>query len=358
VDDLKELLKAFSDASGPSGFEGEASDLLRRTLAPVVDTVTVDVLGNVIGTRRGGGPSLMIAAHMDEIGVMVKYVDEQGFLRFVPIGGWFDQTILGQRMIVHGSKGRLVGVIGSKPPHLMDEEDRKKPIKLRDMFIDIGAKSAADAADLGVEIGTIVTLDRSMAEMANGYVTGKAFDDRAGVVMMVAALQRVQTRDVRATVHAVGTVQEEVGLKGARTSAFGLDPDVALVSETTIPGDHPEIKKEQVHLETGKGPGITVADADGRGIIVSRPVLDWLRSTAEAASIPYQLDIISGGTTDATAIHLTKSGIPAGVISVPTRYLHSPVEVLSLDDLDRGAELIAQAILTAHQHFGKAMRQG
>jgi putative aminopeptidase FrvX len=356
VDDLKGLLRAFADAAGPSGFEGEVSDLLRRTLEPLVDEVTVDLLGNVVGTRRGEGPRVMVAAHMDEIGVMVRYVDEQGFLRFVPIGGWFDQTILGQRMVVHGAKGRLVGVIGSKPPHLMDEEDRKKPIKLRDMFIDIGAKDVADAAGLGVDVGTVATMERDMVELANGYVTGKAFDDRAGVAMMVAALQRLQGKEVPATVFAVGTVQEEVGLKGARTSAFGLDPDVALVAETTIPGDHPEVKKEQVHLETGKGPGITVADADGRGIIVPRSVLTWLRSTAETAGIPYQLDILSGGTTDATAIHLTKSGIPAGVVSVPTRYLHSPIEVLSLDDLDKGAELIAQAILSAHRHFGSAAR--
>jgi len=351
VDDLKGLLRAFADVAGPSGFESEVSDLLRRTLEPLMDEVTVDVLGNVVGTRAGEGPRVMVAAHMDEIGVMVRYVDDQGFLRFAPLGGWFDQTILGQRMVVHGAKGRLVGVIGSKPPHLMDEEDRKKPIKLRDMFMDIGAKDAADAAALGVDVGTVATMERSMAEMANGYVTGKAFDDRAGVVMMVAALQRLQGKEVPATMLAVGTVQEEVGLKGARTSAFGLDPDVALVAETTIPGDHPEVKKEQVHLETGKGPGITVADADGRGIIVPRGVLTWLRSTADDAGIPYQLDILSGGTTDATAIHLTKSGIPAGVVSVPTRYLHSPIEMLSLDDLDKGAQLIAQAILSAHRHF-------
>lgn len=351
MDDLKELLRSFSNAAGPSGFEGEARDLLRRTLEPLVDEVEVDVMGNVIATRRGDGPRVMIAAHMDEIGVMVRYVDEQGFLRFVPIGGWFDQTILAQRVLLHGRKGKVPGVIGSKPPHMMEEEDRKKPVKLRDMFIDIGATSAEDAADLGVEIGTIGTMDRHMTELANRYVAGKAFDDRAGVVMMVSALQRLHGRDVPATVYAVGTVQEEVGLKGARTAAFGLEPDVALVSETTIPGDHPEIRKELAHLETGKGPAITVADADGRGVIVPQRVLSWLRTTADAASIPYQLDLISGGTTDASAIHLTRSGIPAGVVSVPTRYLHSPIETLCLDDLDRGAELIAQAVLRAPEYF-------
>lgn len=351
---LRDLLAAFADAGGVSGHENDVASLLREALAPVVDEVTSDALGNVITTRRGSmgaAPALMIAAHMDEIGAMVKYIDDDGFLRFVPIGGWFDQTILGQRVLVHGAGAALVGVIGSKPPHIMEEDERKKPVKLKDMFIDVGSRDADDARALGVEIGSVVTMSRSLADMANGLVTGKALDDRAGVAMMVAAMQRLQDKDVPSTVHAVGTVQEEVGLKGARTSAFGLDPDVALVSETTIPGDHPEVSAQQRHIEIGKGPALTVADANGRGVIVPRPVLDWLRQTAGAAGIAYQLDVGSGGTTDATAIHLTRVGIPTGVLSVPTRYLHSPTEVLSLDDLDRCAKLIAHAVLTVHEHF-------
>ncbi len=356
--ELKGLLRTFSELEGVSGAEQDVAQALKDVCAPVADEVRTDVLGNVIVTRRGRGgagkqpaPVLMIAAHMDEIGAMVKYVDEHGFLRFVPIGGWFDQTILGQRVIVHGTQGRIVGVIGSKPPHIMDPEERKNTIKIKDMFIDVGATDAADAATLGVEIGSPVTMDRSLREMAHDFVTGKALDDRSGVVMMVAALQRLRDEDIVTTVHAVGTVQEEVGLKGARTSAFGLDPDVALVSETTIPGDHPEVSKEQRHVEVGKGPVLTVADADGRGVIVPRTVLSWLRGAADTVAVPYQLDVGSGGTTDATAIHLTRSGIPSGVISIATRYLHSPVEVLSLKDVDLGAELIAQAVRTAHEHF-------
>jgi endoglucanase len=349
---LKNLLRAFADASGVSGSEADVAELLRTSLAPVVDDVRVDALGNVIATRNGKGPTLMVAAHMDEIGAMIKYVDEHGFLRFVPIGGWFGQTILGQRVVLHGTKGRLAGVIGSKPPHIMEEDERNKPVKLMDMFIDVGARDADDVADLGIEIGTVVTMDRTLHDLAHDFVTGKALDDRAGLTMMVTAMQRLKSRSVKATVHAVGTVQEEVGLKGARTSAFGLNPDVALVSEVTIPGDHPEISKEQRHVAIGKGPVITVADANGRGVIVPRPVLAWLRAAADRAAIPYQLDVASGGTTDATSIHLSRSGIPSGVVSVPTRYLHSPIEMLSLEDLDRGAELIVRAILSVHEHFG------
>jgi endoglucanase len=222
---------------------------------------------------------------------------------------------------------------------------------MKDMFIDIGATDAENAAALGIEIGSPVTLDRTMAPLANDLVTGKSFDDRAGVVMMILAMQRLKGKKIKATVHAVGTVQEEVGLKGARTSAFSLDPDAAIISEVGIPGDHPGVTKEQRHVETGKGPILTVVDADGRGVIVPKKILTWLRNSADAAKIPYQLDVGSGGTTDATAIHLSKKGVPSGVVSVATRYIHSPIEVLSLKDIDQGADLLVQAVLSAHKHL-------
>jgi endoglucanase len=239
--------------------------------------------------------------------------------------------------------GRIMGVVGSKPPHLMDAEDRKKMVKLKDMFIDIGARSAAEADALGVEIGSFMTLDRELTLMGNGFVTGKALDNRAGLVMMLTALKALKRRKVKATIQAVGTVQEEVGLKGARTSAYGLDPDVAIATDVTIPGDHPGVTLNDSHVEAGKGPVIAILDAGGRGIIAPRSVLRWLRETAEKTGVPYQLGVGNGGTTDATAINITKS--------VPTRYCHSPVEVLSLRDLEQGAELIAQAVLSAHEYF-------
>jgi putative aminopeptidase FrvX len=219
------------------------------------------------------------------------------------------------------------------------------------MFIDVGATSVANAVELGVEIGSFVTIDRQFARMGNDFVTGKALDNRAGVVMMISALQRLHERPVKATIQAVGTVQEEVGLKGARTSAFGLSPDVAIATDVTIPGDHPGVTKNECHVCTGKGPSITVLDAGGRGIIAPRPVVRWLNETAERESIPHQLSVGDGGNTDATAISITKAGIPCSVISCPTRYIHSPVEVLSLRDLENGAALIAAAIESAHQYF-------
>jgi endoglucanase len=282
---------------------------------------------------------------------MVRYIDENGFLRFVGIGGWFDQTLLNQRVVVHGRKGPIPGVIGSKPPHVMKEEDRKKPVKMEDMFIDIGAKDKEDAENLGVEIGTEASIDREFVSLANGKVTSKAFDDRAGLVILIEIMKRLSKHKIEANIYAVGTVQEEVGLKGARTCAFGICPTLALAIDTTVPGDHPGINKTDSALELGKGPVITVADASGRGLIAHPQILKWLKDTANQNKIPYQLGVGSGGTTDASSIHLTKEGIPTGTVSIATRYIHSPVEVLDIADIDACISLIVRAIENVNEYF-------
>ena len=350
--DVGALLQLFADAHGMSGYEDDVAALLRTELEPLVDEVQTDNMGNVIGIRHGEGPKVMIAAHMDEIGLAVSHVDDDGFIKFVSVGGFFDPIVLGQRVLIHGRGGKILpGVVGARPIHLMDAEERKKMPKLKEMFVDCGAHSAQNAMELGVEIGSPITMDRQFTRLANDYVTGKAFDNRAGLAMMVSALQRLQGRTVKATIMAVGTVQEEVGLKGARTSAFGLDPDVAIATDVTIPGDHPGVGKNECHVATAKGPGITIMDAAGRGVIAPRPVIRWLREAADMETIPYQLFVGDGGNTDATVISITRAGIPCSVISCPTRYIHSPVEVLSLRDLENGAALIAAAIDRAHLHF-------
>ncbi|NYT00941.1 MAG: M42 family metallopeptidase [Methanocellales archaeon] len=348
MNEIKDLLEKLSNAHGISGHEGVVRAIVEEEIHPYVDEVSTDKLGNLIATKKGEAPSIMLAAHMDEIGLMVKYVDNDGFIKFVKVGGWFDQTLLNQRVIFHTEKGITTGVIGSKPPHVMKEEDKKKVVNADDMFIDVGAKNKKDAQKLGIVEGTSITIDREFRHMANDMVTGKAFDNRAGLVMLIEALKRT---DADVTVHAVGTVQEEVGLKGSKTSAFGLNPDVAIATDVTIAGDHPGIEKKDSAIEIGKGPSITVLDGSGRGLITSEPILKWLKETAKRKKISYQLDVSSGGTTDATAIQLTKAGIPSGTISLPTRYIHSPVEVISLRDLDRCAELIARAIETVNEYF-------
>lgn len=349
MSELKRLLEILSNAHGVSGYEGNVRQIIEEEVRPYVDEISTDKMGNLIATKKGGSPVVMLAAHMDEIGLMVKYVDDKGFARFTKTGGWFDQTLLNQRMIMHTENGPIYGVLGSKPPHAMKEEDKNKVVKADDMFIDIGAKSKEDAEKLGVKTGTPVTSDIDFKPLGNDLVTGKAFDNRAGCAMLIEALHLM--KDVKATVHAVFTVQEEVGLKGAKTSAFRLSPDVALATDVTITGDHPGIDKKDSAIEMGKGPSVTVSDADGRGIIVPESVLKWLKEAAESNNIPYQLEVGSGGTTDATAIHLTKDGIPTGVLSMPTRYIHTPVSVLSMDDLEKSAELIARAVEIVDRFF-------
>jgi putative aminopeptidase FrvX len=347
--DLITLLERLSNAHGVSGYEGNVRNIIEEEVKPYVDEIKTDGMGNLIATKNGGSPAVMLAAHMDEIGLMIKYVDDKGFARFTKTGGWFDQTLLNQRMILHTGNGPIYGVLGSKPPHAMKEEDKKKVVKAEDMFIDFGAMSKDEADKMGVKAGTPVTSDIDFQLLGTDRVTGKAFDNRAGCAMLIDALR--QMKDVKATVFAVFTVQEEVGLKGAKTSAFRLNPDVALATDVTITGDHPGIEKKDSAIEMGKGPSVTVSDADGRGIIVPEPVLKWLKEAAESRSIPYQLEVGSGGTTDASAIHLTKEGIPTGVISMPTRYIHTPVSVLSMSDLEKSAELIARAVEIVDRFF-------
>lgn len=349
MSDLKALLERLSNAHGVSGYEGSVRQIIEEEVRPFVDEIKTDRMGNLIATKNGNRPVVMLAAHMDEIGLMVKYVDDKGFIHFTKSGGWFDQTLLNLRMILHAENGPVYGVIGSKPPHAMKEEDKKKPVQAEDMFIDIGATSKDDAEKMGVKAGTPVSSDMEFKSLGSDRVTGKAFDNRAGCAMLIEALREM--KDVKATVHAVFTVQEEVGLKGAKTSAFGLNPDVAIATDVTITGDHPGIEKKHSAIEMGKGPSITVSDAEGRGIIVPEPVLKWLKESANLNGIPYQLEVGVGGTTDASAIHLSREGIPSGVISPPTRYIHTPVSVLSMTDLENAAKLVARAVEIVDRFF-------
>ena len=348
MSDIKTLLEKLSNAHGISGWEGSVQEIVKEEIAPYVDEVRLDKLGNLIAIKKGEKPSIMLEAHADEIGLMVKQVDEKGFLRFIRIGGWFDQTLLNQRVIVHTRSGPITGVIGCKPPHVMKDEERKKVIEGRDMFIDIGCASDKEAEALGVLVGTPISIDRTFAALQGDRVTGKAFDNRAGIVAMIEALKRTSSKS---TIYAVATVQEEVGLKGAKVAAYGLDPDVAIASDVTIPGDHPGIDKKDAPIEMGKGPVVVVADASGRGIMASPQVIEWMVGTAREFGISVQLEASDGGTTDATSIYLTKSGIPTGVISMATRYIHSPVEVLSLSDVDKAADLMARCLETAKKYF-------
>ncbi len=326
---MKKLLKRLSEAHGVPGSEGEVRDIMSKELSRHCE-IEVDRMGNLIAKKGDGKKKVMLAAHMDEIGLMVKHIDEKGFIRFAALGGFFDQTLVSQRVLIHTRKSRIPGVIGSKPPHLMKEDERKRGVERKDMFVDAGFKSDKEAAKAGVSIGDYITFDRSFKELKGDLVTGKAFDDRIGCLALIEVMKKI---NADYTVYGVGTVQEEVGLKGARTSAFRINPDFAIAIDVNLAGDYPGIKEEESALKLGNGPVIEIADASGRGLITHPKIKDLLIKTAKKNKIKYQLSVGEGGTTDATAIHLTREGVPSGVISVPVRYIHSPVEVASMKDI-------------------------
>jgi len=334
------LLKELCEAHGVPGKEDQVREIMERELSKFCE-VEVDAMGNLIARKGSGRKKIMLAAHMDEIGLMVKHIDDKGFLRFTTLGGFYDPTLLNQRVYVHTAKGLIRGVIGSKPPHLMEEEERKKPVKYKDMFIDVGAMDRKDAEKLGVGVGDFITLERSFTPLRRGFITGKAFDNRLGCYAMVEVAKKVEGDF---TLYAVGTAQEEVGLKGARTSAYRINPDMAIVIDVTTTGDHPGVKEEESSVRLGKGPVITIVDAKGRGVITHPAVKDLLVKTAEENKIPYQLEVGEGGTTDATAIQLTREGIPSGVVSIPSRYIHTPVSVASERDVENCIKLLILAL--------------
>ncbi|MCL4429674.1 MAG: M42 family metallopeptidase, partial [Chloroflexi bacterium] len=277
---------------------------------------------------------------------MVKTITKDGFIQFTKMGGIDDRILPAQKVTVYTKKGQFPGIIGSKPPHIQKEEERKKILNYDELFIDIGAENKEDAANLGVSIGDPIAFDIKYTKLGGDAVIGKAFDNRAGCITMVESLKMLGQTDC--TVCAVGTVQEEVGLRGAATAAFGVDPDLALALDVTIAGDVPGVREFDTTVKMGKGPALTISDS---GLITHPKILRWLIDTAETEKIPFQLESGLLGSTDAARISLTRQGIPCGTVSIPTRYIHSPVGMLSLKDLENSAKLTAAAIQTITKHF-------
>ncbi|NVM29898.1 MAG: M42 family metallopeptidase [Candidatus Helarchaeota archaeon] len=351
--ELKRLLQLFIEATGPAGFEDPIRKLVQKEVESHADESYTDPLGNFIFKKKGASPdipALLIMAHMDEIGMLVRYIDPTGFIQFSYLGGFFDQITLGQRIQIHGSKGPVIGVIGSKPPHLMDLEERKKVVTRRDMFIDVGATSAEEIKALGIEIGDPITWLGPFQELTSDTFCGKSLDNRVLVAMMIEAFK---TAKPNAPLICVASVREEVGLQGARTSTFALDLDhqlgLGISLDIALAGDFPLVKKGESPIHIGKGPTITIAHGRRNslqdGYIIHPEVKKFLIKLAEKHTIPYQLEIMEGGLTDGTEIALTRRGIPTANIGIPTRYVHSPAAIASLTDIKNGIRfltLIAQ----------------
>lgn len=345
---IDEMLEKLSNACGIAGREEEVRGLMKKMLKPYVDELKEDNLGNVIGIKKGKkkAPRVMLAAHMDEIGLLVKTISKEGFLQFAKIGGIDDRILLAQKVIVYTEKKPLDGIVGSKPPHIQKEEERKKAITFDKLFIDIGAEDEKAARRMGVKIGDPIGFDIKFARAGKNIVMGKAFDDRVGCAVMVETMKRLRKADC--TVYAVGTVQEEVGLRGATTAAFGIHPDVGIALDVTVAGDIPGVKEVEAPIKIRKGPSITVAD---KGLITHPKILKLLIDAAEENKIPYQLETGLPGSTDAARISLTREGVPSGVISIPTRYIHSPASLLSSKDVENTVKLTVAAVQKVPERF-------
>lgn len=341
MDNTEKLLKALTEAHGVPGYEVEIRAVLRDYLSPL-GTLSQDKLGSVICRQSGDGPRIMLAGHMDEIGFIISHVTEEGFLKFLQLGGWWDQVLLGHRVIVKTHKGDIIGIIGAKPPHLIDAEERKKIVEKKDMYIDIGATSYDEAVATGVRVGDPVVPDSTFSVMANPkmYVS-KAFDDRIGCAVTVEVLRHFADNSHPNDLYGVMTVMEEVGVRGATTSVRAIDPDVAIILESDIAGDVPGIKDEESSIKLGGGPTIMVYDAR---MIPNIKLRDLCIETAAELGLTIQFSAMPGGATDGSAIHLHGTGVPTIVIGVAARHIHSHSAIIHRDDFDEAVKLVSAIV--------------
>ena len=332
-----EFLKSLLSTPGPSGYEWAAAEIWRAEAGEFAE-VRADRMGNSFATLNGGGaPRVMLSGHIDEIGLIVTHVEEGGLLRFQGVGGWDPQVLVGQRVLVQTMNGVVPGVIGKKAIHVMEADERKKVSEIKSLWIDIGAKDG-DEAKGRVRVGDVAVVDQDVLELPNGRIASRSLDNRMGAFVVLEALRLLsEGESLAAEVVAVASVQEEIGLYGARGAAFGLDPDAAIAVDVTHATDTPGIpKNEHGDHSLGSGPVIT------RAANLSPLVTDGLIDIAEGEGIPYTLEADSRSTsTDADAIQFTRAGIATGLVSAPNRYMHSPNEIVALEDLAGCARLIS-----------------
>jgi endoglucanase len=341
--ETRDLLRELSEAFGVPGAEDEVRAILARHLAPFAE-ISYDRLGSIIARKRGSSaaPKVMLPAHMDEIGLIVKHITDQGFLRFSQARGWWSQVLMAQRWVVRTHRGDIIGITGAKAPHLLTEEERNKPLLVKDMYLDIGANSREQALEMGVRPGDPAAPWSPFAQLGGGRLLGKAWDDRVGCAMVIELMRELARRDHPNTVFAVGTIQEETGLRGAKTSAAAVGPDVALVAEVSCANDVPGATQDGTYSELGKGPAICVYDAQ---MIPSARLRDLVREVAEELDIPHQFVALEGGTTDGTSVQVHGQGVPTLYLGPAARYVHSHVSIIDEADFDNTLKLMVEAIL-------------
>lgn len=337
-----QFLKTLLSTPGPSGYERPVQDVVRQYAGDFAEQISTDVHGNVIATTNPHGQvRVMLAGHCDQIGLVVTQIDTEGFLYTQTIGGWDPQQLIGQRMTIWTRLEPIPAVIARKPIHLLNEEERKQVVKTQDLWLDIGAKNKEEAQEI-VRIGDPVTLALGYQEMRNGFANAPGMDNRTGLWVVMEALRRCAQRNPAVSVSAVSTVQEEIGLRGAKTSAFGLDPQIGIAVDVTHATDCPTIDKRQNgEISLGAGPVIF------RGPNMNPVVTERLIQTADNNDMPYQLSAIGRATpNDANTIQVSRTGVATGLVSIPNRYMHSAVETISLDDIDNAADLLAKFVST------------
>jgi putative aminopeptidase FrvX len=348
--EVKPLLKKLCEASGISGYEAEVRELVMADFKPYADEWRVDKMGSVIALKRGypsgdHRPKIMLAGHMDEIGLIVSKI-EKGFLHFTSVGGIDPRVLLGQEVVVHGRRP-LPGVIGSRPPHVLPPEEREKVIEMEKLFMDVGLPEE-EVLEL-VQVGDLATIRRDLMELQGDRVAGKALDDRAGVATVLVCFHHLASLRHTWDVYGVATVQEEVGLKGAMTSAYGLAPDIGVAIDVTF-GDMPGLSEAET-LSLGKGPAIAF------GPNVHPKLYEKLVEVAEAQEIPYQVEPVPGRSgTDAWAMQVTREGIPTALIGIPLRYMHTSVETVCVKDIERAGRLLAVFIAQLDEEFLNSLK--
>ncbi|HOM17441.1 MAG TPA: M42 family metallopeptidase [Thermoguttaceae bacterium] len=334
------FLQKLIETPSPSGYEGPIQQVVREYISPYADQVRTDVHGNCIAVKNPeASMRVMLAGHCDQIALSVQHIDDDGYLYVISIGGWDPPILLGQRVIVWTESGPTPGVIGRKPIHLLDEEERKKVPKLKELWVDIGAASKEEAAQV-VQIGDPVTVPLGFQTLRNERAVGPAMDDKCGAWVVMEALRRADRKKLQVALYAVSTVQEEVGLRGAVTSTFGIEPHVGVAVDVTHATDCPTVeKKEEGDIRLGKGPVVY------RGPNFHPKVVRLLVETAQAYQIPVQMGA-SGRPpgTDAAVMQISRAGVATGLVSIPNRYMHTPVEMVSLGDLDHAANLLARFV--------------
>jgi putative aminopeptidase FrvX len=326
----------------PSGYEQKIQHVVRDYASSFADEIRTDLHGNVIISKNPAAKQrIMLAGHCDQIGFLVQYIDSDGYIYVQPIGGWDPQNLIGHRMQIWTDNGPIGGVIARKAIHLLTDEERKQVAKLKDLWIDIGAKDKAEAESL-VNIGDPVTLHLGVERMLNNRANSPAMDDKAGLWVIIEAARRASLQTINVALHAVSTVQEEIGLRGAQTSAYGIDPHIGIAVDVTHATDCPTIeKKAEGDIGIGRGPVVF------RGPNMNPRVVTRLYECAARREIPIQkAGLGRASATDANALQINRAGVAAGLVSIPNRYMHSAVEVISLDDIDRAADLLAEFIVS------------